>query len=278
MSYYSSELQARDGTRLYCHSWQVASPKAVILFAHGFFEHAGRYQREAAFFNAQGYDFLSYDQRSHGKSGGKLRSYISDFKEYLSDFLDFLDSKNTNGLPTFLFAHSMGGLVLISHLLYNKALPDNFRGVIFSAPLLMPDKNTAPLLQKMAGIVGTMMPTLKTVKIDANAVSRDPKEVQKYVEDPLNYTDKMYASSGHQLIKQMKRVQAEFKQFHHPFIVLHGTDDALAEIEGSRKLFAQSSSEDKEMVELKNYKHEITKDLGNHRVLQKISEWIAERI
>ena len=278
MSYDAYQMTAEDGIELFCHRWRVAAPKAIIIFVHGFFEHSGRYHEEAAYFNGEGFDFYSYDQRSHGKSGGKLRSYISSFQDYLSDYDQFLQSIDTSGLPTFLVAHSMGGLVLVSHLLYNKSTPANFKGVVLSAPLLMPDRNTAPILQKMAGIVGTLFPTMKTVAIDANAVSRDPKEVQKYIDDPLNYTDKLYASSGHQLIKQMKKVQADLQQFQHPFLVLHSIDDALAEIEGSKLLYAQSPSEDKELLILENYKHEITKDIGKEMILEKIAEWMTIRI
>lgn len=273
-----SKLTTHDGLTLNTHKWQIAEAKADIYFVHGFFEHSGRYQNEARYFNNECFNFYAYDQRSHGLSEGKLRSYISSFDNYLTDYRTFLSEILDKSRPYFLFAHSMGGLVLCSYLLDQKTLGENFRGAIFSSPLLMPDKNTAPLLQKLSGIIGTLLPRLKVVAIDSSAVSRDPNEVAKYSNDPLIYTDKMYAGSAYQLLKQMKTVQSKLESFTHPFLVLHGTDDKLAEIDGSRLLYKKATSKDKEFVQLIDYKHEITKDLGKEKVLATISSWMNQRL
>lgn len=278
MSLTTSKLDTKDGLHLHANNWLIDSPIANMHFVHGFFEHSGRYDREAQFFNEAGYNFYSYDQRTHGLSEGKLRSYVSSFDDYLEDYSFFLSKTTQGDKPYFLFAHSMGGLVQCSYLLEEKELGSNFKGAIFSAPLLMPDKDTAPLLQKFSGVVGTLLPRLKAVAIDANAVSRDPAEVAKYVNDPLNYTDKMYASSGYQLLRQMKKVQAKLESFNHPFLVLHGTNDKLSEINGSKLLFNKANSQDKKFIELKDYKHEITKDLGKEKVLDDILSWMQQRI
>ncbi len=278
MRHETNSLETKDGLVLHTNAWQTDSPIADIHFVHGFFEHSGRYEREAHFFNNQGFDFYSYDQRTHGLSAGEPRSFVASFDDYLEDYKHFLSSTIKEDKPYFLFSHSMGGLVLCSYLLDQKKLSENFKGAIFSAPLIMPDKNTAPLLQKLSGVVGTLFPRLKAVAIDANAVSRDPVEVEKYKSDPLNYTDKMYAGSGYQLLKQMKEVQNRLHEFTHPFLVLHGTDDKLTEIHGSRHLYKAAASVDKEFIELQNFKHEITKDLGKEEVLNTILSWMQKRI
>jgi len=274
-----SKVSGHNDVNLHMYDWKIAHPKADILFVHGLFEHSGRYESEAQFFNEAGYNFYAYDQRTHGQSEGKHRSYIDDFSAYVRDY-QFLVKRLELGKnrPYYLFSHSMGGLVLTSYLLENRSLGDAFKGAVLSAPLLMPDSNTAPLLQKMAGVVGTLFPKLKTIQIDSQAISRDPIEVEKYISDPLNYTDKMYAATGYQLIKQMKKIRPQLSSFHHPFLVLHGTDDKLSEITGSKLLYDNASSGDKEMVELKNYKHEILKDIGKEKVLNKIVAWMNERV
>ena len=84
----------------------------------------------------------------------------------------------------------MGGLVQCSHLLNNDP-PANFKGAIFSAPFLKPDRNTAPILQKVAGIVAALAPRLRVLDLDPTTISRDPDEIEKYINDPLIYSDKM---------------------------------------------------------------------------------------
>lgn len=273
-----STFQSHDSLVLYDYAWTTNQAKADIAFVHGFFEHAGRYDSEAKFFNKHGINFFSYDQRTHGLSEGKPRSYVASFKNYLKDYKIFLD-RFTLGQerPYFLFAHSMGGLVQCSYLL-NQTPPKNFKGAIFSAPLLMPDSNTAPLLQKLAGFIAAIAPKMKVLALDPNNISRDKVEIEKYINDPLIYTDKMYASSGAQLLKQMKIVQPQFSKFNYPFIILHGADDKLAELNGSRLLFEKSKSEDKTLEELVDNKHEITRDLDKEKVLGLILDWINKRI
>lgn len=272
-------MKTHDGLKLHTTSWTTLQAKADILLAHGFFEHCERYSAEARFLNEAGYSVYSYDQRTHGRSEGKRRSFVKVFNNYSKDYKHFYKQLNLGKeRPYFLFAHSMGGLVQLTHLLNNPISDSNFRGALFSAPLIMPDKDTAPFLQKISGLIGTLLPTLKVVKIDSSAISRDPQEIQKYNQDPLVYSDKMYASSAYQLIKQMKHIRPQLSKISCPLLIMHGTDDKLAEIEGSRFLYAEASSEDKELKEFQDFKHEITRDIGKEKVLGYLKNWMDERI
>jgi len=268
----------KDNLNLYCKSWVTKNAKANILFAHGFFEHCNRYESEAQFFNSHGYNFYTYDHRTHGMSEGKPRSFIKDFENYIDDFRRFVSHTNLDGRPTFLFAHSFGGLVQVSFILDYLNEVEHFKGAMFSSPFLMPHGDTAPLLQKVSGVFGKLFPKLKTVVADANTISRDPKEIQKYNDDPLNYRDGIYAASGMNLIKQTKKVSARFNEIEIPFIIQHGTDDKLAELEGSKLLFKKAASTDKTFFELKDFKHEITRDIGFEKVRSDYLEWADKRI
>ncbi len=273
------KLKSTDGLVLHLHSAVCDNPKADLVFIHGFFEHSGRYGDLAAYFNADNYNFYSYDQRSHGLSGGPYRSYVSSFENYISDLRTVLAHFNIGAdRPFYLVSHSMGGLVLVSHLLEKKEVSPLFKGAIFSAPLILPDKDMAPLLQKLSGLIGTLFPKLKTIKLDSSHISRDPQEIKKYESDPLNYTDKMYAASGYQLLKQMRLIQPQLKQFDYPFLVLHGTDDKLAEVEGSKLLYKSAASRDKEFVPLEHFKHEILKEIDKEIVHSKIKTWMNARL
>ncbi len=272
-------MRTYDGLNLYTKAWTIPDAKADIVLTHGFFEHCERYFAEAAYLNEAGYSIYSYDQRTHGRSEGKRRSYISDFKAYSKDYKQYLEKLSLGKeRPYFLLAHSMGGLVQATHLIEHNITDANFRGALFTAPFIMPDRNTAPALQKVAGVVGTLLPTLKVIEIDSTAISRDPEEIRKYNADPLIYTDKMYAASGYQLIKQTKKIQPELSKITCPILILHGTDDKLAEIEGSRLLYTKASSTDKELVEFQDYKHEITRDLGKEKVLATLKNWMNARV
>ena len=278
MIYKSNYLETKDGLKLHTHHWTVPDPKATIIFTHGYCEHAGRYNSEAEYFNEFGFDFHSFDQRHHGQSDGEPRSYILEFENHISDLEIYIDKWKRTDIPIFLMAHSMGGLVLISYLIERNPLLIQLRGVILSAPFLKPDKNTAPILQKLSSVVGTLFPKLKTVDIDATAISRDENEIKKYVNDPLNYNGKIHARSGYQLLKQMANVKNKFDKIEQSLLIMHGTNDKLAELEGSEALFKLCSSTDKEFIKLEGFKHEITRDIDFHIVRNKMQSWISERL
>jgi len=273
--FFTSQL----GLKLRTNKWLIDNAKADIFFVHGFGEHSKRYFSEAEYFNRQGFNFYAYDQRTHGESEGKTRAYIDDFELYINEFQEFLTHfEYGKNRPFFLMAHSMGGLVLLSYLLKTKDRKSNYLGSAFSAPFLMPNKDTAPILQKLAGVIGAIFPRLKTVKIDQKDISRDPKEQTSYVNDPLNYQDGIYAKSAASLLKQMKKIKPEFNTFKDTFIIQHGTDDNLAEFQGSQYLYDNSASEDKTFIPLEGYRHEITRDVDFEVVRDNFGKWMKERV
>jgi alpha-beta hydrolase superfamily lysophospholipase len=59
------------GARLHGQRWMPANaPKAIILLAHGMFEHLGRYEHVAAHLTARGYAVYAIDHWGHGQSDG----------------------------------------------------------------------------------------------------------------------------------------------------------------------------------------------------------------
>ncbi len=272
-------IKGHDGLKLRTRSWMIPQAKATMIFCHGLFEYAGRWKEEAEYFNSKGFNYLAFDQRTHGESGGKRRSYIKDFDAYVRDYEIFLKSSIEKiDHPFFIFAHSMGALVSCSFLTEKKFVHPHFKGVVLSGPFFKQKNETAPILQKFAKVISSVMPTLKTIGIRPNSISRDPAVVKKYINDDLVYTGSLYASTGWQMIRQGQIIHTRFEKFDYPFLIMHGTDDQLAEINSSKILFEKSPHQDKQFVPLQDYKHEITKDLGKEKVMEDMYAWMAERM
>ncbi len=272
-------LKVDDKTRLKTRAFFVSDAIADIVFCHGFLEHSGRYEQEAKFFNDQGFNFLSYDQRNHGQSDGKNKALISNFKLLISDFekiLSFFEI-GTNR-PFFLMGHSMGGLVVSSYVLESNKAKHVPNGLLLSAPLFLPKADMAPILQKLSGFIAFLTPKLKTIKLDPNEVSSDKEQVKKYIEDDLIYKEGVPAKSGAELLKQMKMIGSKLNKVNLPFIIQHSQIDQLTEFLGSQKFYDEASSNDKELVKLKTSKHEILKDIEHKDVLSKFSDWMIKHL
>lgn len=279
MSTKNAFIDGYNGLKLRTRSWKVDQAKASVIFCHGLFEYAGRWHDEAVHFNQHGYNFLAFDQRTHGESGGKRRSFIKDLDNYVKDFEIFLQSSIEKlDHPFFIFAHSMGALVTCTFLTNSKYSNPLFKGVLLSGPFYKQKNETAPMLQKVAKYVSAIFPTIKTIGIRPNSISRDAEVVKKYINDDLVYTGALYASTGWQMIKHGQEIHNRFEKFDYPFILMHGTDDELAEIESSKLIYEKSPSLDKEFVPLQDYKHEITKDFGKEKVLDKYVDWMDARV
>lgn len=103
------------GDTLYGNSWEIASPKALVLIVTGMCEHSGRYNDFATFLNKNGYSVICIDH--YGQGDGKNGPLGHGAPDYFGKFMKTMDEiiidykANHKNLPVYLFAHSMGSFV-----------------------------------------------------------------------------------------------------------------------------------------------------------------------
>lgn len=277
MSNQNFHIDGVNSTKLFGQAWALKNPIANVYFIHGFGEHSSRYHAEAARLNAAGFSLYTYDQRGHGQSEG-LRGYISSFDNLIEDCDRFINQTWDDNLPGFIFGHSVGALVAVNFIIDKKFDKTNFKGLVTTGAAMKISRDIAPLLQKLSGIIGTILPKLRTVKIDSSFISRDPSEIEKYDTDPLILRDPTYARTGSELIKIMKKMGDKFPNFHHPVLIMHGKADKLIEPEGSELFYNKAKSEDKELVMFEKSYHEITRDYDKDKVMSKMISWLKEKM
>lgn len=94
----------------------IASPKAVILLAHGMVEHGLRYDDFARYLNGRGYILVVPDCRGHGKTAGSpdmVSVYDGDmFGDIVRDNMKLADQLlNTYKVPLVAMGHSFGSFI-----------------------------------------------------------------------------------------------------------------------------------------------------------------------
>lgn len=122
----------RDGLTLGVSSWQVESPRAVVVAFHGMNDYARFVRGPAAYWAERGVATYALDQRGFGRSpntglwpGGEAMT---------DDFLAFTAAVRARhpGVPLYLLGESMGGAVVLAGLSRPDAPAAD--GVILVAP------------------------------------------------------------------------------------------------------------------------------------------------
>ena len=265
------------GVRIVYDVWTPDStPRGVVILAHGLGEHARRYDHVAARFGREGLITFALDHRGHGRSGGK-RVLVKDISEYTGDFDTLVGIAATEhpGLTRIVLGHSMGGGIVFA---YGVEHPDDYDLMVLSGPAVAAQLAVSPLLRRVAKTMGAIAPGLPLQALDASAVSRDPAVVDAYNTDPLVYHGKIPGGVARALLTVGETMQQRAPSLTAPLLVVHGSDDRLIPVEGSRQLVAAVGSSD---VELKIYPglfHEVFNEPEQEQVLDDVVSWINARL
>ena len=270
-------IETKDGLKLFTRAWEINDAVANVYIVHGFVEHSGRYNEIASFFNRHGCSVYAYDLRGHGKSEGE-KPYIKRFTLLDEDMSRWMDATFTAEKPSFLFGHSLGGLVICSYLIRKKPRLDNLKAVMMTGPALMIHRDIAPFLQKIAPIVGEFVPKMTTLGLDGEFVSKDPAVVAAYRADPLVYHKKSHARSGWEIMKTMKYVQDNASDFSYPVYIAHGLSDKLTEPDGSKKFYSNISSSDKTLKLYDGLYHEIFNEPERDIFYNDLENWFVPKL
>ena len=259
--------------KLYKTSWTIPSPKAHCLIIHGYGEHIDRYHHIAKELNNIGFSVYGFDLRGHGKSEG-MKGYINNFDEYIFDTLSVINDLKDQGIKiTFILAHSMGGLILSNLLISKKIQPTS---VVFSSPMLIPDPGVPKILIALSSIISTLLPKIRTIKIDTLKIATDKETVNKYQTDPLVLHKGIPARTGKSFLDEMARVRAEIAKISLPFFVITGTDDEVVNPAGAKYLFDHATSEEKQFLPYPSMYHELMNETIKDQVLNDITNWFKK--
>lgn len=266
-----------SGRSIFYQTWRPeAESRAVLLLAHGAGEHSNRYTGLADYFTAQGYVVIALDHNGHGRSDG-VPGHVEDFEDYLSDLrtLHLQTSQRYDGLPIFLVGHSLGGLICSVYLLRHQA---EFTGGILSGPAIKTELAPGPLQMMLIRLLSVLTPKLGMLQLDANGVSRDPEVVRDYIADPLVHHGKISVRKLLELFGAMDTVQSRAQELSLPILIMHGAEDAMADVEGSRFLHEHIGSQDKTLKIYPDLFHEIFNEPEKAAVMADMLQWCEARL
>jgi alpha-beta hydrolase superfamily lysophospholipase len=171
-----------DDLELATYEWEVADPRGVVQVSHGLAEHSSRYDRFARALNDAGYTVRASDHRGHGASiAGTPGDFgAPGFEALIADMAAYGASLRRD-LPLFLFAHSMGSFAAQSVILTHS---DQYTGVVLSGSTAL-DLLAAGMAEAEGPDGLEAFNAGFEHRTGYEWLSRDEKEVDRYVADPL---------------------------------------------------------------------------------------------
>jgi alpha-beta hydrolase superfamily lysophospholipase len=273
MQHNEGKFLGRNNLNLYYQSWAPDGvPIAVSLVVHGLAEHSGRYSNLVNYFVPKGYAIYSFDLRGHGKSEGK-RGYVERFSYYLDDVKTYYDKvvQENKNAKIFLVGHSMGGTIATAYAIKHQS---ELNGLILSGAALKAGASVTKAAMLMAKVLSFLMPNMGVTTLDASAVSRDKAVVEAYINDPLNYTGKISARLGAELLNEIQQLPAKIPGLSLPILIMHGSADRLSDPSSSKMLFERASSKDKTLKFYEGFYHEIFNDPDRQQVFADMEAWL----
>lgn len=261
MKHQEGNFKGYKDFNIYYQSWlPETNAKAVLLVAHGFAEHSGRYGNVVNHFVPKGYAVYALDHRGHGRSDG-ARVQVDHFTDYIKDlktFFDIVHKENTDK-KIFLIGHSMGSAI---SLIYVLRYQHELAGLITSGGGITRPGDPPP------------PPRPANEPLDTSFLSHDPAVIEAYVNDPLVYRGPIPQNSA--VTNMRSTLPEQVPQIKLPVLIMAGdggTDGARSQV-----LYELIGSPDKTINRYVGLLHEIFNEPEHPMVLADMEKWLESHL
>jgi len=242
MNHREMQWETKDGLPLFAQVWEPETKvEGIICLVHGLGEHSGRYKHWADKLTKAGFALLAFDLRGHGRSGGK-RGDTPSYNHFADDIYIMLEqtAKEFPGTPTFLYGHSLGGMLVLYYLVKNKP---EIKGAVVTSPglrtMLDQQKAKVTALRILAPIMSKV--TIPN-GLELEGLSKNKDVVDKYRNDPLVH-DRVSLRMGKGMIDTIDYIFSNASKIDIPLLLMHGSSDRITYHQGSEEIAEKINSE-----------------------------------
>src|SRR3954471_2822597 len=244
-------------------TWPNPEPRRIVILAHGYGEHLGRYDHVAEVLSGRGAVVAGPDHVGHGRSGGE-RVLVTDFDLVVDDLHTVVERVKARhpGLPLVLIGHSMGGLIGAR---YAQRHGDELAGLVLSGPVLGSWSAATDMLA---------LDEIPDDPLDVSTLSRDPAVGERYSADALVWHGPFKRTTLESLDRALRTIDGGPKLGGLPTLWIHGEDDQLVPIGETRAGIAKLGFTALEEVVYPGARHEVFNETNKDEVLATTADFI----
>lgn len=301
MNNITTIVTTQDGRNIKVTTWTSPQATAYLQICHGMAEHIDRYQAFAEEMVGQGFNVIYHNHRGHGENE-KLGHYAdtNGWEKTIQDIKDVQDNIiEDKKLPLFLFAHSMGSFIAQGYAIRHG---ERLAGLILSGtnyqhPVMY---HAGRIVAKLENIrIGLDTPSLTMDKLsfasfnnhfkpnrtDFDWLSRDPAQVDRYINDPLcgfPCSTETWQQLLSGLIEISQKDKLDKIPHNLPIYLFGGDKDPVGRMgKGIPALAKKLRHSGHDNVTSKLYKdgrHEMLNETCKEQVYKDISDWINQHL
>lgn len=269
-----------NGAKFKTVTWKVPSDveyKGKIIYVHGFFEHSSIYTEVFDKLSQAGYEVFFFDQRgagatSPGKEVGKTDEY------HVFNDLEFmikhnLDARTNPDEKFILGGHSMGSGIVLNYGIQGK-YKDHIRAIFAVGPLIKLHPNTEPniVLRTLAPVLNKLLPTFKIdSKLNYDYITSNEKW-KNYIKSHDTKLIGTVRQFNDMFVRGEKLTKKEYvDKFgpNIPLLLLHGTNDNINYIEGTKKFYELLNDKSNvEFIQVEGGRHSLL--IENEEIFNKV--------
>jgi alpha-beta hydrolase superfamily lysophospholipase len=254
-----------DGGRgtMFVRRWDTSDPQRIVILAHGYGEHSGRYEHVARRLAADGAVVYAPDHQGHGRSDGE-RALVDDIEPMVDDLGSVvqLAREQHPGLPTGLLGHSLGGIIATRFVQRGN---HGLAALVLSGPVIGGNPAFEGLLA---------MDPIPDVPVDPGMLSRDPAVGEAYANDPLVYHGPLTRPTLEGIFASVDAIASGPGLGTLPTLWIHGEEDPLAPLGPTREAIERIRGDQLEEHVYPGARHEILNETNREEVLDEVASFL----
>ena len=249
-------------------------PKATIAIFHGLGQGSDMFIETGIQYAMNGYKVEYIDFRGYGGSGGvRGDSTLIDLQKDIVLLLKEIDAD----IPLFVFAHSKGCMILTSFLMNNPDL--KISGVVLIAPLTCPPENikinTFRLIASQ--FLANNLPEMILMPRMNPSASCKKDYILKWYLSAKKASPPFGTKQAAMMLKYFQNYKYNVKSFKYPLLVHLGGDDKIVNNAGTKEIYEQFGTEDKQMFEYEGCFHDLQYEECQKEMFKNTLNWMNQK-